>query len=120
MPFIEAARAAGVGPLADPGAAPAAEPDRADRRVRDADDSAGDPAGVVPEFPGHRRGPADPDVGLAGGRRGGGDQHGGELLVDAAVSVPVPGHDAAGAELRGRRPAGCVRSRTEHARRKRE
>jgi ABC-type dipeptide/oligopeptide/nickel transport system permease subunit len=67
QPFVEAARAIGAKPGADLSAAPAAEPARADHRVRDADGAAGDPAGELPELPRDRRQAAAAELGQPGG-----------------------------------------------------
>src|ERR1019366_2632001 len=54
--------------MANFSASSSAEPRRADHRIRDADDSAGDPSGKHAELSGHRHSTPATDVGIAGQR----------------------------------------------------
>src|SRR5690606_12240888 len=71
-------------------------------RLRDAYGPAGDPPGVVPEFPGDRRQAASAVVGQPRGRGAQRTEHLQVQLVAAPVPLPAPGLDAAGPELRRR------------------
>jgi ABC-type dipeptide/oligopeptide/nickel transport system permease subunit len=108
QPFMEAARAMGVGWFGAVPATSAAEPCRSHYRLRDADRAAGDSAGVVPEFPRDRGQAAAAELGKPG--RGGPSrtQRVQIALVAAAVSLPAPGIDTAGAQLRGRNTEGAA------------
>src|SRR5690606_14197464 len=86
-------------------APPAAQPPRADHRLRDAHRAAGDPAGVVPVVPRDRR--HAPHAQLGQSRRGRAEraQHRPLALVAARLPLRHAGRHAPRAQLRGRGPA---------------